>query len=248
METYKKVLEGNEDLIERLEKLHKQKAMLKKILEKEKEPFVVEMSGLPRTGKTECLEKIYDFFKHGNINIVKADEPAYIIKSRLTFNEIKNMSSIEFNDMTLTAARSSLKDAKEKNPDIILMDRGIIDNYFWYQMLFNNSEMSKDIYLDRLKRLKEDLSLIDKLFVMNADTDTIIYRDYINNIYLEERNKTTKEKVDKLRRGVNGILFQINDDGSKIKEIDTSNISNIDTSIMLSEEIMDGINKKVLSR
>lgn len=248
METYKKVLEGNEDLIERLEKLHKQKAMLKNILEKEKEPFVVEMSGLPRTGKTECLEKIYDFFKHGNINIVKADEPAYIIKSRLTFNEIKNMSSIEFNDMTLTAARSSLKDAKEKNPDIILMDRGIIDNYFWYQMLFNNSEMSKDIYLDRLKRLKEDLSLIDKLFVMNADTDTIIYRDYINNIYLEERNKTTKEKVDKLRRGVNGILFQINDDGSKIKEIDTSNISNIDTSIMLSEEIMDGINKKVLSR
>lgn len=248
METYKKVLEGNEDLIERLEKLHKQKAMLKNILEKEKEPFVVEMSGLPRTGKTECLEKIYDFFKHGNINIVKADEPAYIIKSRLTFNEIKNMSSIEFNDMTLTAARSSLKDAKEKNPDIILMDRGIIDNYFWYQMLFNNSEMSKDIYLDRLKRLKEDLSLIDKLFVMNADTDTIIYRDYINNIYLEERNKTTKEKVDKLRRGVNGILFQINDDGSKIKEIDTSNISNIDTSIMLSEEIMNGINKKVLSR
>lgn len=248
METYKKVLEGNEDLIERLEKLHKQKAMLKNILEKEKEPFVVEMSGLPRTSKTECLEKIYDFFKHGNINIVKADEPAYIIKSRLTFNEIKNMSSIEFNDMTLTAARSSLKDAKEKNPDIILMDRGIIDNYFWYQMLFNNSEMSKDIYLDRLKRLKEDLSLIDKLFVMNADTDTIIYRDYINNIYLEERNKTTKEKVDKLRRGVNGILFQINDDGSKIKEIDTSNISNIDTSIMLSEEIMDGINKKVLSR
>lgn len=248
METYKKVLEGNEDLIERLEKLHKQKAMLKNILEKEKEPFVVEMSGLPRTGKTECLEKIYDFFKHGNINIVKADEPAYIIKSRLTFNEIKNMSSIEFNDMTLTAAISSLKDAKEKNPDIILMDRGIIDNYFWYQMLFNNSEMSKEIYLDRLKRLKEDLSLIDKLFVMNADTDTIIYRDYINNIYLEERNKTTKEKVDKLRRGVNGILFQINDDGSKIKEIDTSNISNIDTSIMLSEEIMDGINKKVLSR
>lgn len=248
METYKKVLEGNEDLIERLEKLHKQKTMLKNILEKEKEPFVVEMSGLPRTGKTECLEKIYDFFKHGNINIVKADEPAYIIKSRLTFNEIKNMSSIEFNDMTLTAAISSLKDAKEKNPDIILMDRGIIDNYFWYQMLFNNSEMSKEIYLDRLKRLKEDLSLIDKLFVMNADTDTIIYRDYINNIYLEERNKTTKEKVDKLRRGVNGILFQINDDGSKIKEIDTSNISNIDTSIMLSEEIMDGINKKVLSR
>lgn len=248
METYKKVLEGNEDLIERLEKLHKQKTMLKNILEKEKEPFVVEMSGLPRTGKTECLEKIYDFFKHGNINIVKADEPAYIIKSRLTFNEIKNMSSIEFNDMTLTAAISSLKDAKEKNPDIILMDRGIIDNYFWYQMLFNNSEMSKEIYLDRLKRLKEDLSLIDKLFVMNADTDTIIYRDYINNIYLEERNKTTKEKVDKLRRGVNGILFQINDDGSKIKEIDTSNISNIDTSIMLSEEIMNGINKKVLSR
>ena len=46
------------------------------------------------------------------------------------------MSNLEFNDKTLEVSRKSLEIAKKKNSDIILMDRGIIDNYFWYQMLY----------------------------------------------------------------------------------------------------------------
>ena len=61
---------------------------MKKLLDNKKEinPFVVELCGLPRTGKTVSLGKLYEFFKNGDINIEKAEEPAFIIKNSLTLD------------------------------------------------------------------------------------------------------------------------------------------------------------------
>ena len=138
MENYRKYFTGEEELLFKLEQLHRKKQKLRELLDKkeEKEPFVVELCGLPRTGKTVSLGKLYEFFKNGDIKIEKAEEPAFIIKNSLTLSEIRNMSNLEFNDKTLEVSRESLERAKKKNSDIILMDRGIIDNYFWYQMLY----------------------------------------------------------------------------------------------------------------
>ena len=123
---------------------------MKELLNNKKEinPFVVELCGLPRTGKTVSLCKLYEFFKNGGINIEKAD------------------------------------------PEII------------------------------------------------------IYRDYINSLYLEKRNKTTLERVSNLEKGLEHLLPNISD-YEKVDIIDTTNTNAMGTSIILANTIMDNMQKKL---
>ena len=231
MENYRKYFTGEEELLFKLEQLHRKKQKLKELLDNKKEinPFVVELCGLPRTGKTVSLGKLYEFFK---------------IKNSLILDEIKNMSNLEFNYKTLEVSRKSLEKAKKKNSDIILMDRGIIDNYFWYQMLYEEGKISEEIYLDRLKSLNDDFKLVNNLFIMKADPEIIIYRDYINSLYLEKRNKTTLERVSNLEKGLEHLLPNISD-YEKVDIIDTTNTNAMGTSIMLANTIMDNMQKKL---
>ena len=78
------------------------------------------------------------------------------------------------------------------------MDRGIIDNYFWYQLYYNKQEISKVDYKFYLKQLLDDVKLLDKLFLLTAKTDEIMKRDYNASIYIEDRNKTYKDNIEKL--------------------------------------------------
>ena len=78
------------------------------------------------------------------------------------------------------------------------MDRGIIDNYFWYQLYYNKQEISKEDYKFYLKQLLDDVKLLDKLFLLTAKTDEIMKRDYNASIYIEDRNKTYKDNIEKL--------------------------------------------------
>jgi hypothetical protein len=250
MENYSEYFNGKEELLEKLEKLHNRKNKLKSMLSKSStSSYVVELCGLPRTGKTVACEKIYNFFKYGDISISKAEEPAFLVKSNLTYNQLINMGNLEFNDKTLEVSKQNLEELKRKKSSIILMDRGIIDNYFWYQMMYNEGTISEDVYNDRMSNLFSDLKEVDNLNVMFANPKTVITRDYINQIYLEDRTKTTLDKVTKLQDSYEYLLSFIDrKDNEKfsINTIDTTNISETETSILLANNIIDGIEKKLI--
>lgn len=74
MTDYRKYFKNQEELLYKLEKLHAKKTNIKCMIDDIglKNPFVVELSGLPRTGKSVSIERIYSFFKEGNIKIEKA--------------------------------------------------------------------------------------------------------------------------------------------------------------------------------
>ncbi len=154
------------EYVDTLERLHEEKNMLKSLrdLKQVNDPLIIELSGLPRTGKTTSFEQLYDFFKKGGFKVSKTDEPAYIIKQSLDMNELKNMSDVEFNDKTLEISRDNLLLSKNIGSDIIIMDRGIIDNYFWYQLYFEKGMIDKATYEKYLLQLDYDMEYVDKLF------------------------------------------------------------------------------------
>lgn len=248
MEVYKEVLANNKELLEKLQYLHNKKLNLNEMIKSNQDssPYIVEMSGLPRTGKTESFNKVFQFFKNGGLKIEKLEEPAYLIKSTLTFDEIRNISNLDFNDKTLQISRENLEKGFLKNPNIIFMDRGIIDNYFWYQKMFDDNEIDLDIYNDRMNSLICDFNKIDQLYIMSANPSTIIYRDYVNQLYLENRNKTTLENVVKLKKSIDKLTKRIVEMSSgKVYSIDTDYMSVMDTSIQVADTIMDGMIKKL---
>lgn len=248
MEDYKKYFVGHEARLNELEKLHKRKDLLKKKLEKEKlENFSIELSGLPRTGKTNTVNRIYDYFKMGDIDISKLEEPAGIIKEKYTCDEISNFTRVDFNDKTLEISRELLEKEKNKGKNsIIIMDRGVIDNYFWYEMMYEDNILTKDEFYKKISNLEEDISKINQLYVLFSEPNTIVYRDYLNEIYLEDRKKTTLEGVSKLRDSYYNLLPLIKNNNIDLEVLDTTGLKEMDTSIKITNHILDGIDKKLV--
>ena len=232
----------DEKLVQRLEKLHEQKYKLKELIDKQnkKETFIVELAGMARTGKTVSTERIFEFFKMANYSIVRTKEPAQIVKERY---DITKLSNVDFNDKTLEISIENLDYCLSKEPDIILQDRGIFDNYIWYQMMYEKGEIDFNTYKEKMSNINKVLERNDQLYLMVADPVEIVRRDYQDQIFLEPRKKTTIDGVSKLRDGMDNLLKNVSNDN--IFKIDTTNISSIETAVILSENIINGMTKKL---
>jgi thymidylate kinase len=190
MSDYRNYFKNNDLVLSKLEKLHVKKYHLKEMISaKDIPPFIVEFSGLPRTGKSSSLNRVYDFFKQANIRIEKTTEPAQIIKESMSKEEVSKLTNVEFNNQTLYIAKEELSRKINQQPSIIIQDRGVIDNYFWYQMMYDEGKIDANFYQQLLLNLYQDLECVDQLFILCAEPETIIIRDYINQIYLEPRKK-----------------------------------------------------------
>lgn len=238
---YRKYIKDSK-LLKKLEELNEKKYELKSLINKQKEktPFVVELSGMPRTGKTVSSERIFEFFKMANYTILRTKEPAQIVKERY---DITKLSNVEFNDKTLEISKEQLEDCISKKPDIILQDRGIFDNYIWYQMMFEKGEIDFQVYQEKMKDLNSSIEVNDILYLMTADPEVIVQRDYSDQIFLEPRKKTTIDGVTMLRNGMEDVVLQVNSD--RLVELDTTNINEVDTAIIISNNIIDGMTKKL---
>lgn len=235
----------DEEIRTQLEILHEKKYELKKLIDKktEKSPYIVELAGMARTGKTVSTERIFEFFKMANYVVLRTKEPAQIVKERY---DVTKLSNVDFNDLTLEISREQLDDCKSKNPDIILQDRGVFDNYIWYQMMYERGEINFLTYLSKMENMNDVLQEDDQLYLMTADPEIIVARDYSDQIFLEARKKTTIEGVSKLREGMENLLTRV--DSNNIFRIDTSSLTEADTAIRISNGIIDGMTKKLINK
>ena len=155
-----------------------------------------------------------------NYTILRTKEPAQIVKERY---DITKLSNVEFNDMTLEISKEQLEECISKKPDIILQDRGIFDNYIWYQMMFEKGEIDFQVYQEKMKDLNKSIEVNDILYLMTADPEVIVQRDYSDQIFLEPRKKTTIDGVTMLRNGMEDVVLQVN--SNRLVELDTTNIN-----------------------
>ena len=237
---YRKYI-NDEILRRRLEELHEKKYRLAELLKnRETKPFVVELSGMARTGKTVSTEKVFEFFKMANISVLRTKEPAQKVKEKY---DSANLTGIEFNDKTLEISKEQLESFLVKKPNIILQDRGVFDNYIWYQMMFERGEIGVDTYNKKMAGIEEALSMLDQLYFMTAKPEVIVQRDYLDQIFIEDRKKTTIEGVTMIRNSMDHLKERV--DSNKLIELDTTGINEIETSISISDNIMDGMIKKL---
>ena len=235
----------DDELIKKLEELHNKKYRLKELIDKsqKKTTFIVELAGMARTGKTVSTERIFEFFKMANYKVLRTKEPAQIVKERY---DITKLSNVDFNDKTLEISIEQLEECISREPDIILQDRGVFDNYIWYQMMYENGDIDFNTYVDKMSNMNEVLKGDDQLYLMTADPNVIVKRDYQDQIFLEPRKKTTIESVSKLREGMENLLIRV--DSDNIFKIDTTNMTEADTAIKLSNGIIDGMTKKLINK
>ena len=204
------IFKNNEDEYNKLKKLHYRKLevyKMKMVLDNKK-PYVIEFTGTPRTGKTTLIKNIEDFFKKCNFSVTvleeftTSDRYKKEIKPRLK-NKYENIVNMEIPKYVL----EDLNTAINKKPDVILIDRSLLDRMIWVERLYNKEGISKENYDNYIKEyipiIRNKINIIIGTY---TDSLTALKRDYKANLSLEKRSFLSKKNVDEY----NSALVNVN--------------------------------------
>jgi len=237
------IFKNNEDEYNKLKKLHYRKLevyKMKMVLDNKK-PYVIEFTGTPRTGKTTLIKNIEDFFKKCNFSVTvleeftTSDRYKKEIKPRLK-NKCENIVNTEIPKYVL----EDLNTAINKKPDVILIDRSLLDRMIWVERLYNKEGISKENYDNYIKEyipiIRNKINIIIGTY---TDSLTALKRDYKANLSLEKRSFLSKKNVDEY----NSALVNVN----KISKNNNINFNMYDTTMKSEREVSFEIIDTILS-
>lgn len=140
--------------------------------------YVVEFSGLPRAGKSECIATVEHFLRRRHIPVLSPLEGARQAPERLKEN------LLAYNAWTATYALRQILEASSfapphPTPQIVLLDRGLFDATAWFQCLRNQGHINED----ENKALSAFVTLdiwrkrVRKVFYFHCDSKTSMDRE-----------------------------------------------------------------------
>lgn len=245
-----KIFEDNKKYYQKLKSLHakKQELQILKSLIIKNMPYVIEFTGTPRTGKTSIINNLSDLFKKGGFNVLIINEYTTSLEYKKEFKEkLKDLSTKDRNIIIVENVLRQLNDTIEKNPDIILIDRSLNDRQIWNYRLLKRGDMSSEEYIMlRDKYLEISSKLINYLVITYTDSLTCLKRDYYSNLSLEPRNFLNINNVEEFNECLNYIKELICNSVDTYSFIDTTNATLMDSTIKVTDDIMDNIRKEYL--
>lgn len=244
------VFKDNEEEIKMLKKIHYQKQEIKKLSTIfNSEPYVIEFTGTPRTGKTTLINNLKDFFKKGKFNVgvleefTTSDNYKKNIYPKLK-NHYTNVVNFEIPKYVLKQLDESLK----SNNDIIIVDRSLFDRLIWVDRLFLKDGITlKDYDEYKTKYIPLIKNKISIVIATYTDTFTAISRDYNANLSIEKRNFLNEKNVDEYNKSLLNMKELANKEDINFYLIDTTDKNQRKVSFEVIEYILDDMRKYYLS-
>lgn len=244
---------GCEELLERLKRLNERKENIRKLhsiygpLEK---PIVVTISGTPRSGKTTCIDNLFEFFKKADFKTICLEEPAGLVYSTLKSKEEKAKlleDRVGFVERQLEIGEESISHNLQGN-EILLCDRGVLDTYIWYDMYYKLGMINKERYRAYLEGLKRKFPYFNEFYILYANSLASMYRDYQNSLSIEPRSTMNEENVKKYNSSLIRMIPTFESSIDSVKFINTSDYAKMDASIMVANDLADKIENLYRSR
>lgn len=240
-------------LLERLKKLNEKKQEIKLLRSKYgtlDRPIVITISGTPRSGKTTCIDNLFEFLKKADLRTRCIEEPAGMIYQTLRTKEEKKQllsDRIGFVEKQWDIGASSIRECLDEN-DIIICDRGIIDTFIWYDMYYKFGMMDQKRYIDYLKRMEELKKYCNYFYVLYSDSAESIKRDYINSLSIEPRTTMNQSNIEKYNKSLLDVLPKIKSIIQHTQFIDTTECDRMEASIIVANDVLDNVKKLYLKR
>lgn len=211
------------------------------------EPYTIEFTGTPRTGKTTLINNLYDFFKKGKFktSILEEFTTSKRYKEQIypkLKNKYKNVVNTEIPKYVL----KDLEEEQAKDLDVILIDRSLFDRIIWVDRLYLKGGMKEDEYKDYLNTyiplVNEKINII---IALKTDAITALKRDYNANLSLEKRNFLNEDNVNEYNISLDNTikLFE-----NKAYVFDTTDTSQRETSIEVAHKILDSYRSRALDQ
>jgi thymidylate kinase len=141
-------------------------------------PWIIEFSGLPRAGKSECISIIEHLLRRNNFKVLAPSEGA------MHAPEYLKASLTEYNAWTAMYAIKQILEGyyfgkPDRHYDIVLLDRGLFDATAWFHYLENDGRLIEDDRkaLTGTVRIPAWKNLLKQVFVFFCEPQTSIERE-----------------------------------------------------------------------
>lgn len=212
----------------------------------DKKPYVIEFTGTPRTGKTTLINNLLDFFKKGGFNVKVIEEFTTSKKYKQEVYPVlkdknKKILNMEVPKYVLEDLNKSIND----NPDIIIIDRCLLDRLIWMDRLFLKKGITLKEYNDYkseyIPLIKEK---IDIIIGTSTDSLTALKRDYNANLSLEKRNFLNEENINEYNTSLLNMKNLANKENINFKLYDTTNKNMREISLEITKDILKNMKEK----
>lgn len=137
-----------------------------------KRPVIVELSGLPNSGKTTLLRKIKKLCESNNVNVIIMQEPAELLPENIPKGSIAQNLWI-----TLETLQRSLELTYVTDVDYILLDRGFYNQLFWSTMYKQKDATYSEYITDFMEKFAQRYHVKpDYLYVVDVSVEESLRR------------------------------------------------------------------------
>jgi thymidylate kinase/predicted NUDIX family phosphoesterase len=135
-------------------------------------PYIVELAGTPKAGKTTALHVLQRFLKDCGYQV-------HQMRERAADCPVAMKGHFFFNTWTTTTMLASMIESLESEADVLLLDRGVFDSIVWLELQNLDHQVSpqerevfrKFVLLDRWR------TLTDLTFVLTVAPETALRRE-----------------------------------------------------------------------
>ncbi len=247
-----KIFENKSDEYQKLINYHYRKEeiyKLKNVLNNQ-EPYIIEFTGTPRTGKTSLINNLYDFFKKQGFKVSVLEEFTTSKKYKETIypllkDKYKNIVNTEIPKYVLKELNETIKN----KPDIIIIDRSLFDRLIWVDRLYLKEGMSQKEYQEYKQEyipiIKEKINIIISTY---ADPITALKRDYNANLSLEKRNFLNETNITEYNNSLLNMQKLSHKEDINFYLFDTTNKNQREISFEVIDTILTDMKKVYINR
>lgn len=168
-------------------------------------PYIVELAGTPKAGKTTALHVLKCFLKECGYHV-------HEMRERAADCPIAMKGHFFFNTWTTTTMLASMIESLESEADVVLLDRGVFDAIVWLELQNREHQLSEEenevfrkfVLLDRWRTLT-DLTVVftvePETAVERENKDLLIRRtgSIMGARFLERYNQVLRDVQDSVR-------------------------------------------------
>lgn len=146
--------------------------LLKILRVQARRPYIVELAGTPKAGKTTALHVLHRFLKDCGYHVQE-------MRERAGDCPIAMKGHFFFNTWTTTTMLASMIESLESEADVLLLDRGVFDAIVWLEAQRREKQVTKDEYhiFRDFVLLNRWRSLTDSTFVFTVSPEKALERE-----------------------------------------------------------------------
>lgn len=161
--------------------------LLKIVRRQARRPFIVELAGTPKAGKTSVVASVESFFDRCGYRV-------HVLRERAASCPLSMKGHFFFNTWTTASMLAELLEVIDTDNDVVILDRGFFDALVWLDLQAQREQISAEerAVFEQFVRLDRWRTLVDAVVVLRVTPKVALEREGKGHI-IERRGSLMNE-------------------------------------------------------